>query len=127
MELHIDGPSCIGFGIDLQQELQVRKEGDTSTGKPYVRWLAAKNMHFKALCPEVIASRKTVFQVRYLRWQVPIGSNRALLKAARTNYRHQVGSIIRGMPLVCSFKTSDPSPYGGVQAQGHALDCGVPM
>ena len=54
------------------------------------------------LCPEVIASRKTVFQVRYLRQQFPMGSNRASLRATGTNSRHQVDSIILGMPLVCS-------------------------
>ena len=56
----------------------------------------------EALGPEVIASRKTIFQVRYFRWQFRMGSNGASLMAARTNSRHQVGSIIRGMPLVCS-------------------------
>ena len=55
----------------------------------------------EALRPEVIAIRKTVFEVRYLRWQVPMGSNGGSLRAARTNSRHQVDNIIRGMPLVC--------------------------
>ena len=39
----------------------------------------------EALWAEVIASRKAVFQVRYLRRQVPIGLNGALVRAARTN------------------------------------------
>ena len=38
----------------------------------------------EALRLEVIASKKTVFQVRYLRWQVPMGSNRGSSRAART-------------------------------------------
>ena len=45
-----------------------------------------------ALHPEVMASRK-VFQVRYFRWQVLMGSNEGSLRAARTNSRHQVGKI----------------------------------
>ena len=64
--------------------------------------LQHKACNSEALRPEVIASRKTVFQLRYLRWQVSMGLNGAWLRAARTNSRHQVGRIIRGMPLVCS-------------------------
>ena len=48
----------------------------------------------EALHPEVIASRKTIFQVRYLRSQVSMGLNGALVRAARTNSRHQVHIII---------------------------------
>ena len=55
-----------------------------------------------ALRPEIMASRKTVFQVRYLRRQVLMGSNGGSLRAARTNSRHQVGKTMRGMPLVSS-------------------------
>ena len=46
-----------------------------------------------ALHPEVMASRKTVFQVRYFRRQVLMGSNGGSLRAARTNSRHQVGKF----------------------------------
>ena len=38
--------------------------------------------------PEVIASRKTIFQVRYLRRKVRIGLNGSWSRVARTSYDH---------------------------------------
>ena len=99
---HIDGPGCVGLGMDLQQELQVHEESDPSIGKCMYGGLQHRACISEALRPDVIASMKTVFQVRYLRWQVPMGSKGASLRATRNNSRHQVGSIMQGMTLVCS-------------------------
>ena len=49
-----------------------------------------------------MASKKAVFQVRYLSGQVAIGSKGALVKAARTSSRNHEGVIIWGIPLECS-------------------------
>ena len=44
---------------------------------------------------DVMASKKAVFQVRYLSGQVEMGSNGALVKATKTNSRHHMGVIMR--------------------------------
>ena len=66
-----------------------------------------------ALSPEVIASRKTVFQVRYFRRQVLMGSHGGLLRAARTSSRHQVGNNYHSRNAFGVLEAFDPNGGGG--------------
>ena len=68
----------------------------------------------EALHPEVIAIKKAVFQVRYLRWKVLMVSNWALVPELTPGRRIQSQNAFNVL------ETIDPSLYGGVQAQSCA-------
>ena len=108
--LHKDSPGHVSLGGYLGEEPQPGKQCNTSIGKPEIRGLAAQCMQ-----AELTASKKTVFQFRYLSGQVAMGSNGVLVRAARANSR-QRGCNHAGNALGV-FKTFNPSLKRRVQAK----------
>ena len=99
---HKDGPRHVCLGTDLGKEPQSCEEGDTGIGKLYVGWLVTQGVHLRSSASCGDRQKKPIFHIRYLSQQDPMGSNRALVRAARINSRHQAGVIMCRMTLLCS-------------------------